>query len=94
MKTFIRIPAFHSGHPWFKSGEANLIIVLLTSFLLFDLIFNRVYIFVTRVAKHSSDLVKRLILIREITIKAYFLVIVGGVLVLCNSAIPSFLGLT
>ena len=34
-----------------------------------------------RVAKHSSQIAKRLILIRGITIKAYFLVIFGGVLV-------------
>ena len=38
-------------------------------------------------------LVKRLIL-RGITIKSYFLVLVGGVLVLCNIAVPSFLVLT
>ena len=71
-------------------GEFNYLFFFF-SFLFFDWIFVRVCIFVTRVAKHSSQ---TLILIRGITITTYFLVIVGGVLVLCNSAVPSFLGLT
>ena len=48
------------------------------SFLLCDLIFIRGCNFVTRVA---NILVKCLILIRGITVKAYFLVIFCGVLV-------------
>ena len=51
----VSMPASQSGHSWFKSGYEHLTIGFVDFIFLFYLICIRVCIFVTRVAKHSSQ---------------------------------------
>ena len=57
-------------------------------FIIWFIFYSSLHFFVPRVAKHSSQTFN---INTRITIKAHFLVIVGRVLVLRNSAVPSFL---